>query len=265
MFTATALHRVNRLVVILIWCSVAVLCVGIWRVLDTPVRGFVVQGELSVAEKEAVRHALADTVVRGILSTRLEDVAEDLADLRWARDVHVFRRWPDQLAITLQRAQPVAHWGANQYLSAYGDLLILPDAHMGLPSFKVSLAAPNEAMEVYRLLDQIAAQEQLRIAQLMQSPHGEWTVTLARGTQVLLGAEQLHQRMQRFLLLYRKVLSDQSRAVDYVDARYANGLAVRYSQDASEAAALAASVPAERRWVAEHHATQSSGDKVNGR
>jgi cell division septal protein FtsQ len=45
---------------------------------------------------------------------------------------------------------------------------------------------------------------------------------------VLLGAQQINERMHRFLLVYRRVLSAGDKPAEYVDARYANGVAVRY-------------------------------------
>ena len=62
-------------------------------------------------------------------------------------------------------------------------------------------------MEVYRLLDQLAAPQRLRIAELQQNSLGEWVLQFAGGdTQfiVRLGSEQLSKRMSRFVSAYRK-------------------------------------------------------------
>ncbi|MEE4281898.1 MAG: cell division protein FtsQ/DivIB, partial [Pseudomonadales bacterium] len=78
------------------------------------------------------------------------------------------------------------------------------------------------------LLDQIAARESLAISRLAQNSQGEWSVELSKGPRVLLGAQQINERMHRFLLVYRRVLSAGDKPAEYVDARYANGVAVRY-------------------------------------
>ena len=133
--------------------------------------------------------------------------------------------------MTLDRSRPVARWGEDQYVSAYGDLLSLPDEYATLPQFDVAVSTPDQAMQVYRLLDQIAARESLAIAGLVQNGQGEWEISLRDGPRLRLGAEQLNERMHRFLLVYRRVLEGGARAADYVDARYANGVAVRFTED----------------------------------
>lgn len=256
---------VSRMLVMLTMASIAVLGIGVWHVLDAPVRGFVVDGELSTAERTELQEALAATPLHGILSTSLATVTQTVQSLPWAREISVRRQWPDQLVVTLHKANPMARWGEDRYLSAFGDLLTLPDNYVGLPRFDVSVASPVAAMEVYRLLDQIAARENLAIAQLRQNAQGEWSLNLAHGPEVVLGAEQLNERMHRFLLLYRRVLSGAERPVAYIDARYANGLAVRFIQaDAQQQLSAAQAEKVQAALVARSDQTHLTGDERNG-
>ena len=214
--------------------SLGLLSFAVWHVLDAPVRVFVVEGDLTELERREIQHTLSAQPFAGVLSTDLGAVTQRLGHLAWAREVSVRRDWPDRLIVTLQPATPVARWGDDQYVSAYGDLLMLPDEHDGLPQFSVALSDPQQAMKVYRLLDQIVARESLAIRELQQNSQGEWTVNLSAGPRVLLGAEQLNTRMHRFLLIYRRVLLTEPRDALYVDARYANGVAVRFAEENDE-------------------------------
>jgi len=218
----------SRFLLIVVGLSICVVAVGLWHALDKPVRGFVIEGDLSGMERDELQATLSDTELRGILSTRLDAIISRVQDLHWAKDISVRRAWPDRFLVTLHKAAPVARWGDKQYVSAYGDLLELPDVYPGLPHFMVEVSNPQEAMQTYRLLDQIAARESLAISRLTQNSQGEWSVELSKGPRVLLGAEQINERMHRFLLVYRRVLSAGDKAAEYVDARYANGVAVRY-------------------------------------
>jgi len=209
--------------------STLVLAAGIWRVLDTPVRGFVIEGQLTALERSGLQTLMASQPLRGILSTSLADVSERLSGLAWARRASVRRAWPDKLVLVLHKASPVVRWGEHRYLSAYGDLLALPDEYPGLPQFNVAVALPQQAMEVYQLLDQIAARESLAIRSLRQNEQGEWSLELVDGPRVLLGAEQLNERMHRFLLVHRRVLRGADHPAQYVDARYASGVAIRFT------------------------------------
>jgi cell division protein FtsQ len=92
------------------------------------------------------------------------------------------------------------------------------------------------------LLDQIVARENLAISVLQENKQGEWGLQILHGPRVLLGATKLNERMHRFLLVYRRVLRNAERVAEYVDARYANGVAVRFIEDTdlSEEAMLVA-------------------------
>lgn len=221
--------------------SILVLAYTLWRELDNDVTKFVINGDLTSSERASIREVLANTEWRsvgGVLSVDLATVASKVQTLPWARDVSVRRNWPDALEVTLHRAQPVARWGSDEYVSVGGKLLTLPDAYVGLPRFDVAFAAPEQSMEVYRLLDQLAAPQRLRIAELQQNSLGEWVLQLAGGDSqfiVRLGSEQLSQRMSRFVSAYRKFFRDDARQLQYVDARYANGLAVRFVEEPESA------------------------------
>jgi cell division protein FtsQ len=248
----------SRVLVSLTLMSILVLCAGVWRVLDAPLRGFVIDGELSVAERTELQDVLQTVPLQGVLSTSLATVTAAVTSLPWAREISVRRAWPDRLQVTLHKAAPVARWGDDKYLSAFGDLLSLPDEYVGLPRFDIAVATPEAAMEVYRLLDQIAAREQLGISELHQNNQGEWRVLLARGPEVVLGAEQLNERMHRFLLLHRRVLARAAQPAAYVDVRYANGLAVRYHDPAPAANEQTA------RLLARNDESRLSKGKSNG-
>ena len=221
--------------------SILVLAFTLWRELDNDVTKIVINGDLTPSERTSIREVLVNgewADIGGVLSFNLAAVASRVQTLPWARDVSVRRSWPDALVVTLHRAQPVARWGSDEYVSVGGRLHTLPDTYAGLPRFDVALAAPEQSMEVYRLLDQLAAPQELRIAELRQNLLGEWILLLtADGAQfsVRLGNEQLSQRMRRFVSAYRKFFRDDARQLQYVDARYATGLAVRFVEDPGSA------------------------------
>jgi cell division protein FtsQ len=221
----------SRLMFAVTLASISVVVAGVWHVLDQPVRGFVIEGQLTALERTELRALMQQQPLAGILSTSLSQVRERLDALAWTRRTSVRRQWPDRLVLVVRKAAPVVRWGERQYLSAYGDLLTLPDEYPGLPQFDVAVAPPQQAMEVYQLLDQIAARESLAISSLLQNEQGEWSVQLVDGPRLLLGAEQLNERMHRFLLVHRRVLRSGPRVAQYVDARYASGVAIKFASE----------------------------------
>ena len=249
--------RLMRLWVLLPWTLlVGVLAGGgvfLFALLDHPVERFVIDAELSQAERTVLMARLEQAQTTGVLSTDLDSLVRSVSGLPWVRTIGVRRAWPDALRITLTREQPVAAWGDAAYVSASGRLLALPDQHQGLPHFDVALASPQQAMNVYRLLYQLTSRVQLTLQALGQNAQGHWQVVLvgpgtpADGMTVALGATELDARMRRFLTIHEHELRNATRVAVYADLRYASGVAVRFEELAVVDEELAESSAAEQQ------------------
>ncbi len=221
---------VKRLVLTLVAVAGLVLVYAAWSALDRPIQTVVVSGEPTQAERRRVEESMASAELAGILSTNLEVIEARLRQMGWTRDVTVRRHWPDRLEIRLHKVVPVARWGDHDYLAANGQPLQLPDHYADLPSLNAQISTPQQTMEVYRLLQLFASRQALRITHLTESPQGEWQVGFASGMRLRLGSSDVYERMDRFLRAYAVALKDQPRRIDYVDARYTSGIAVRFEQ-----------------------------------
>ena len=219
---------VKRLIFALLAIGGLVLVYAAWAALDRPIQTIVVSGEPTEAERRRVEESMASAELAGILSTNLDAIEERLRKMGWTRNVTIRRQWPDRLEIRLHKVVPVARWGVHDYLAANGEPLQLPDHYADLPSLSASISTPQQTMEVYRLLQLFASRQSLRITRLAESPRGEWQVGFAGGMNLRLGARDVNERMSRFLRAYAVALKDQPRRIDYVDARYTSGIAVRF-------------------------------------
>lgn len=198
------------------------------QALDQPIRKIVVSGEPTQEERARIQASMAQVQLRGILSTDLADVEDQLRELGWTRQVMVRRQWPDRLEVRLRKAVPVAKWGARDYLTVSGEPLQLPNDYPDLPALSAHISSPAQTMELYRLLQLFAARQGLSIAMLAESPQGEWEVGFQGGLTLRLGSTGVNERMRRFLRAYALTLKTQPRKIEYVDARYTNGIAVRF-------------------------------------
>jgi len=213
-----------------------------WIELDAPISVVRVEGQLDTAERAAIRRAMAaglragatDTrglvgVTSGILSTDLEALRQSIHALSWPRHVTVRRSWPDGLVVSVDKEMVIAAW-RDAYLNTEGKVVQWPVARTDLPIFDCQVSQPRAAMEVYQRLNDATASAGLRIDRLAQNELGEWTVNFSDGIKLILGAEHLSQRVARFLVVYEHELAQIEGSVDQVDARYANGVAVRWRQ-----------------------------------
>lgn len=199
-----------------------------------------VAGELTSAESEQVRRAVTDELTKPGWRTTA-DVANAVQDLGWVREVRVRRQWPDALHVAVAHETVAAHWGDDAWLTTGGNVVAAPTNPgdprlLGLPAFQTSVSDGPRAMRVFDMLNAAAQAAGLRIVRLDESPSGDWTTTFANGFHVVLGAtdlRNLRERFDRFVTVYEAALRDARDRVDYVDARYHTGVAVRWASPAA--------------------------------
>ena len=91
-----------------------------------------VEGQLSVAEGNQVRHAVADELAKPGLRTPT-DVAAAVKALGWIREVRVRRHWPDALHVAVARETLAARWGEDAWLTTAGNVVPAADANADAP------------------------------------------------------------------------------------------------------------------------------------
>jgi cell division protein FtsQ len=204
----------------------------LWLILDKPITTLVVKGEMTIAEREKIQLALGAVDVAGILSTDLREFELVLGSMGWAKGVDIRRKWPNKMVVNIRKENPVAKWGLSEYLAGDGSVLLLPDGHPNLPRLRSSLSSPRQSMQVYRLLQQFASRQSLRIMELSESAEGEWIVGFSNGLALHLGSREINARMNRFLRAYGSTLQEKAAMIDYIDARYPSGIAVKFVEQA---------------------------------
>ncbi len=214
-----------------------------WLALDQPVRVVRIEGELSTPERREVQAQIAGSLDARLLTLNLEKLRHQILALSWPRTVSLRRVWPDSLEVSVSKQMVVARWADGGFLTSGGEIVTTPDAPVNVPTFDCDLSGPKRAMEIYRLRQELASRVGLNVVTLSENALGEWRIDLAGGLALMLGAEQLAERMHRFLLVYRRSLGNTERQVEYADARYANGVAVRWREPGTGASGHA------HRWA----------------
>lgn len=207
---------------------------SVWEQLDRPVRSVRVEGKLSAGEQQAIRDVVSESLDQGVLSLDMADLSRRIRALSWPRSVRVRRVWPDALVIRVERESVVAAWGDGGYLTSAGKVVRLADGGRDVPHLVTSMAPPRRAMEVYQMLESRVKPAGFSIARLEENELGEWLMTFEDGITVALGNEALSERLERFLLGYRRALHERREEIAHVDARYDNGIAVGWVSDDSQ-------------------------------
>lgn len=217
---------------------------SVWRQLDRPIATVRVEGHLTAAEQMAIRHVVADNLEEGVLSLDMDRLRDRIRALSWPRSVKVRRLWPDGLTILVEKESVVAAWGDGGYLTTAGKVVRLAEGQAlvedqdaagveSLPALISELSSPRRAMEVYQMLQSRVHRQGLTIVRLDENALGEWLMTFSGGMTVALGNEALAQRLGRFLTAYQRI-RERPEQIEYVDARYDNGVAVRWTETGTD-------------------------------
>lgn len=219
--------------------------IGLASVLAAPVGVVRIVGDLSAAERTEVEAAVGGALgaQRWGVATRVAHTVDGLA---WVREVRVRRQWPDLLRVAVQRETIAAQWGDGRWLTASGHVVATPGGETpgvawqpppNLPRLDAAFADGPEAMRVFGLVNEAAADGGLAVARLEEDAAGQWIATLRgdRPLTVVLGGEHLAARMQRFAGVYRRALR-YAGDIAQADARYDRGVAVRMVGEAERRA-----------------------------
>jgi cell division protein FtsQ len=165
---------------------------------------------------------------RGFLHINVRAVQKEMLRQPWVYKAIVQRSWRDKLVIHITEQKPVARWGAKELLNEQGEIFS-PD-YLGKTKDLVKLTGPDGTQEIMlAYYKEIAARLQslgLGVSEILLTDRRAWTIYTEDGKALVLGREDLLNRLQRFLLGYPKGLASRWSEVKKVDLRYSNGLAV---------------------------------------
>ena len=256
----------RSLLFLFVLMAVAYLVGGRWFEVDE-VRIVKVQGELAPPEAAQVRRRVGQVLDGRMLTVDVSELREQLLELSWPREVSVRKIWPDTLLVRVARDTVVAGWGEDRYVTPAGEIVDTPNVPPNLPVFDCMVSSPREALAVYDRLRGLAAAAGIEIAGLSENEIGEWRVEISppwgwsagalastvhhgatqlgidtegawpesdEGPVLVLGADELDGRMERFLTAWMRYLRERGENIDTIDLRYGRGMAVRWREPVTQ-------------------------------
>ncbi|MCV6610208.1 MAG: cell division protein FtsQ/DivIB [Amphritea sp.] len=207
--------------------------------LDQPVGQVVIEGEMRHLQRQALANESVALMNGGLLSADLVELKEGIQAHPWVYQVGVARQWPATLYLQIREEVPVARWGSNGLLNHEGDIF-WPEqmkAYSDLPLMQGPAGDTALMMEQYYDLNQMLRTVGLQVTELKFEARGAWTLTLENGIRVVIGREQVVERLERFLTVYRVRLKEEADAgrIEQIDIRYNNGMAVKWHPQNDEA------------------------------
>ena len=194
-----------------------------------PLRTLRVQGDLQRVDEARLRAAVLPFAKRGFFAVQLDRIQSSVDALPWVEHADVRKHWPDVLEVRIREHRPYAHWGKDRLLSEHGALFAASkavDMPKGLPLLDGPDARVPEVVALYnQARDRLANAGGVRGVAVDR--RGSWSITLANGTDVVLGRNDAEARLQRFAqLLPRLVAQHPGQRLTRADLRYTNGFAL---------------------------------------
>lgn len=195
-----------------------------------PVERIVVSGKLEHTQTMALQEMVQPALVGGFLSADLEHIQAQLESLPWVYEASVRRQWPNALEVHVVEQLPIARWGKSGFLNHEGEVFHPSSTSSwgSLPMLSGIDGSEQKLIADYQLIGEILAPLELSVTELAADALGQLRATLTGGIELVLGDEELTDRLERFTALYRESLFEQKVNIRRVDMRYQSGIAVAF-------------------------------------
>ena len=202
--------------------------------INHPITRVIVEGELPHVSPQLVQTRMAPFVEQPFFQVDLVGIRQDLEQIPWVAHAELRRVWPDRIIVRLAEQIPIARWGSKALLNNQGQAFI-PEGqgnYEHLPYLNGPQRAQQKVMHQYQILSQMLRPMGFSITRLELHDRGSWFLSTNQGIELLLGRDQVLEKIRRFHTIYQKALEGQRDNIARIDLRHANGLAVAWREPA---------------------------------
>jgi len=191
-----------------------------------------IKGDLKYVSRDELKMDYDSLLGQSLLGLPIEDALSVARSAEWIESAEVRKVWPNTLQVLVREYMPLAYWRDEQLISTSAVVIkprFIPE--LLLPKLYGPVDSSDIVLEQFGLISQVLANTSLRISKLTLEARGAWSVTFVNGIQVKLGREEVLERLQRFIAVYKSDLSGRIEKIVSVDARYPHGVAVGWKEN----------------------------------
>lgn len=198
--------------------------------MDRQIMRIEIQGQFAGETRNGLERHAAPWLGRSFFTTDLAEIKRAFEARPWVDSAAVRREWPDRLVVEIREHRPLAYWNDRQLISRTGEVFAVGNRDVAgrLPHLRGPEGREREVIDTARAMANQLDAHGLGFAGITLEERGAWVITLANGIEVSLGRDQVEQRFERFLAVYNTRIADRADQVEAIDARYTNGIAVRW-------------------------------------
>ncbi len=188
-----------------------------------------IEGDWHYLQRSQIRHVLQPELAVSFFSLDVRDIHQKLQSIPWVDSVSIKRKWPGTVAIQVLERKPVAYWQQTKLLDRELRVFSPDEVPVGLALPKLS-GPSSQSQAIYLMFqefNQRLSALQLKIDRFTMDDRHSLELWLDNGVQVTLGAESVRKRFHNFIRIYPHLVAEEETAIDSIDMRYPNGMAVR--------------------------------------
>ena len=188
-----------------------------------------VEGDLSISQRREIYARLASQPLKGVTISELQNQLEKKL---WVSKISVERQWPDSIKVSVVPEVAIALWNDDALINDKGE--IFKSDYVQIDQL-AQLYGPNgsekEVMQKFQQLNSVLLKMGRSIDLIRLDTRGSWMFKNDFGVVVLLGKDQLMERMQRLIAIAEHLnKNNQLDEITMIDTRYSNGAAVSWKQ-----------------------------------
>jgi cell division protein FtsQ len=200
------------------------------NLLERPLSSVTVEGEFLYVSKKRTMELISAELDGDFLQLDLMRLKGVLESDPWVEYAALGRRWPDILRVKIVEQKPIALWGEKSFMNQRGEIIHVDSVASltGFPRLDGDEGDAPQIMRQYQDLSQLLRTRGLEIVALSCDQKKSWRMTLNGGTEIVVGRDQVMEKIQRFLIVYDQHLSSLWSDIKTIDVRYTNGIAVQW-------------------------------------
>jgi len=201
-----------------------------------PVKNIKIRGDLTYVKQSHLRKVILPFIAKGFFRLDSQGLKERILQVPWISNVSIQRFWPDTLTINFLTKKPIAFIGKQGLLDEQGGIFF-PDnigsIALDLPIFVSPVGQQKYLLKTYTKMNPTFERLNLKIKVLKLVDQQYWYLKLNNGLSVYLSLNQPYIQLERLVDVYSEVIASKVSMVDYVDLRYAHGMAVKFKKRTS--------------------------------
>ena len=219
-----------------------------YRIITDPanfaVRKVSVSNELRHIDRGELERVVAEAIDGNFFTVDMKAIRDRVRQLAWVDQLTVRRVWPQTLTMQVTEQVPAARWGSRALVNTRGEVFYPEKGYSETPGVRlIGLFGPDQRaadiVAMYRSAVERLQPTGLVITRFGLNERREWAVEFSNSDLYLaLGRENAVERLERFANAYPLLAADPARRPAAVDLRYAQGFAVSWQSEATDAAQL---------------------------